>query len=73
MDNMEDYCMAEENRSGAERGAFVSPVSLSLQISQAFLPGPMPGSCVGVGVVGLLCCGFLLSVSVFGEICHNLI
>ena len=44
---------------GAERGTFVSAVSLSLQISLAFLPGPVPGSCVGVGVVGLLCCWFL--------------
>ena len=35
------------------RGAFVSPVSLSLEISLAFLPGPVPGLCVRVGVVGL--------------------
>ena len=52
--------------------AFVSPVSLNLQISLAFLPGPVPGSCVGVAVVGLLCCCFLSLVFVFGEICHNL-
>ena len=52
MDNVEDYYMAEENLWGAERGAFVSPVSLSLQISVAFLPGLVPGLGVGVVFVG---------------------
>ena len=52
MDNVEDYYMAEENLWGAERGAFVSPVSLSLQISLAFLPGLVHGLGVGVVFVG---------------------
>ena len=61
MDNMEDYYMAEENLWGAERGAFVSPVSLSLQISLAFLPGPVPGLGVGVGLLVLPFCCFPFS------------
>ena len=61
MDNMEDYYMAEENLWGAERGAFVSPVSLSLQSSLAFLPGLVPGFGVGVGLLVLFLCCFPFS------------
>ena len=47
MDNVEEYYMAAENLGGAERGAFVSLVSPSLQISLANLPG----LALGLGVV----------------------
>ena len=45
MDNGEKYYLVEENLSWAERGAYVSPVSLSSQISLGFLPGLVPGGC----------------------------
>ena len=51
---------------GAKRGAYVSPVSLSSQISVGFLPG-LAG--VWVLVVGWFCVSV---VFLFGEIClHN--
>ena len=62
MDNMEDYYMAEENRGGA-RFCFTL-FHLVWKFPLAFLPGPVPGLCVRVGVVGFVVV-FLLLVFVF--------
>ena len=61
--------MAEENFEGLRGARLFHLVSPSLQISLVGLPGPVPGLCVGVGLLVSL---LLLFFACLGEICHNL-